>query len=509
MKDQNKQPFAALFGNGRTARVGAIASMVTLGLLAVCILLNALVGLLPASIANPNVTGSATFKLSGTTKDWLQTLDEDVTLYFVCDGGKSSADGQLYAFLKSYEEFSDRVTVEVIDSSSDATFINAYGGEWPSNMSVIVKSNRRYRIVDNASLYYYYNSLVEMNMTYDEYVEMVEYCNSYDSTGSYAAQFVEATTAYFDGDSRVTNTINFVTREQISVAYVLTGSGTSTLDARFENTLSQIGYDVRTTLTLSALPDDCDVLVINSPTADLETAEAEALAAYLANGGDLFLTTFYATGKLTNLDSVLASYGMGFEDEVNVVYENHSDYAFYDSSATYPYIFETHRAQHSASGDFVDSFVAYYAHNIVVAEEMPEGVTVTPWLYTSEAGRVMRYDETSQSFVADEEKSVCNVGVIAEQGETKIIWLSSPYALTDQVSNGYADGGNFELATTALNWMTGADGDALTIASAAMDTAYLSVSVAQFAVWGLILALFLPLAVAVTGIIIWYIRKKR
>ncbi|MBO5295207.1 MAG: Gldg family protein [Clostridia bacterium] len=498
MKDQNQK---------RVSRGSALA-LATVGLLLLCIALNCLVGLLPASVKSPNVTGSETFRISGTTKDWLKNLNEDITLTLICEGGRANADGQLCTFFEEYAEQSERITLRVVDSSADATFINAYGGEWPSDMSMIVESSRRYRMIDSQLLFGYYNSLLELDMTADEYASMVEYCNASDTTGATTAQFVESTEAYFDGDSRLTNAISFVTREHISVAYMLTGSGASRLDARMEKTLSQVGYDLRTTLSVAALPDDCDVLIINNPTADLDTVESAALSDYLAGGGDLLLTTAYTVGRLENLDGILSSYGMSFEKEINVVYEHNAKYALGDTSNTYPYLFYSHIAQHAATGAFDGEFVAYYPHNIVVDTSL-EGGTVTPWLYTSEAGCVQRYDEESKKLIADAERSVCNFGVIAKKGETSVIWISTPFALTSQVNSGYAKGGNFDLATLALNWMTGVEGEAIAIPSAAMDTSYLSVTVGAAAIWGIVLIFLLPLGVAVTGITVYYLRKKR
>ena len=81
MKEQNKQPLSALFGINKTARIGAISATVTLLLLVLLVVINAVLSGLPASIVKPNVTGSDTFRVSGKTLDWLETLDEDVTLY--------------------------------------------------------------------------------------------------------------------------------------------------------------------------------------------------------------------------------------------------------------------------------------------------------------------------------------------------------------------------------------------------------------------------------------------
>lgn len=128
MKQQNKQPLSVLFGINKTARIGAISATATLILLAVLVAVNALLGRLPASILKPNVTGSDTFRVSGKTLDWLETLDEDVTLYFVCEGGKSNADGDLYAFLQRYGDASDRVHLEVVDPKAGDAFISTRGG---------------------------------------------------------------------------------------------------------------------------------------------------------------------------------------------------------------------------------------------------------------------------------------------------------------------------------------------------------------------------------------------
>lgn len=504
------QQSSNLFGNDKNTRVSAKWSIVTVLLLAVLIAANALMSLLPSSIAKPNVSGNSTFRISGTTVDWLKKLDEPVTIYFICQGGRASADGDLYTFLQKYEEASDMITLEVIDPNQNTLFIDAYGGTWPENLSMIVESQTRYRVIDNTSLYYYYfydSSYGEMTMTPAEYQEMQEYLSTADSTGEMLAMLASGTTAYFDGESRVTNAINYVTQEKVATAYLLTGNGTKALDSSLSNLLTESCYELRNTLTVEALPDDCDLLIVNAPTTDLSDAEATALASYLANGRKLFLTTAYNVSKLEKLNGVLQSYGLSYHENHGVLCDGNPSYYLSDSSAAYEYLFRAHiNSAHAATGSFDGEFIVATPHAIALSE-VTDG-SVTPWLYTSGAGYLLAADSTTGTSIQVGEKGEYTFGAIAEKGETTIVWITSPLA-TISAYDAYASGGNHELILSAFNQMTGIGHDGITVASRKIDTSSLSVSAMGFLGWGFILVILLPVATIVAGGIVWYQRKKR
>lgn len=508
----NQQHHASnFFGNDKNTRVSAKLSAVTLLLLLVLVAIIALTSCLPSWIAKLNVSGSSTFKISGKTVDWLKTLDEDVTLYFICNGGRANADGELYSFLEKYDEASEHITLEVIDPERDALFINAYGGTWPSNLSVIVESEARYRIIDNTSLYYYryYDSSYgqELIMTPEEYQTMQQSLAQSDSTGQTLAMLVAGTTAYFDGESRVTNAINFVTQDKIAVAYQLTGNGATALDSTLANTLMQSCYELRTVLSLAALPADCDLLIVNAPSTDLTDAEATALSDYLSGGGKLFLTTSYAYGKLENLNRVLTAYGLSYHETHGVLCDGNPSYYLSDYSGSYEFFFKAHIASdHAATGSFDGEFAVMTPHAIATCAA--EHATVTKWLYTSGAGYLLVEDTATNSTVQAGDKGEYIFGAIAESGETEIVWITSPLAASASC-NAYTEGGNYALILSACNQMTGIGNDGITIASAAIDTSVLAISASGFVIWSLILVILLPVAVAVTGGIIWYQRKKR
>ena len=508
MQQQTNTKKNDLLGFSGARRDGMITTGWILGILLLAILVNALVGLLPASLAKPDVTGSNTFRLSSTTVNWLEDdLKEPVTLYLICEGGSAGTENEIFLFLSRFADVTDRVTLEVIDPAVSPEFIAAYGGEWPENLSVIVQSAKRYKLLTNSDLYFYSNAELGMTFTPAEYQA---YCNQFmaliqqypDYQTAYLA-FVEGTVPMFDGDSKVTNAMHYVTLDKISVLYSLTGNATA-LDSKLEANLLLNGYEMKTLLSTQSIPSDCDLLLIHTLATDLTEAEAAALKAYLGRGGKLFLTTHYQTGTLPNLESVLSVYGMSFDAKPNVLYEGNVDYYLSDSSYAYPYYILSHVARHEANGEFEGSFVAPYAHAIVLTET--PGVTLTPWLYTSEKGYQVYADSANSS--AQPEYGTQVFGALAEAGDTKILWLACAPAMTTE-GNSMSSGGNFSLALSAIGWLSGSTGESIAIDSATIPAGSINVTVGQFALWAVILVLVLPAGTLTAGILIWYSRKRR
>ena len=505
MKKQNESKLAAFFGITRASRAIALSGVAVILLLAVLIAVNVVVGQLPQTLVKPDVTGKETFLISGKTLDWLGTLDEDVTLYLICNGGRSMADGDLLAFLSRYEDASRHVEVEVIDSSSDTAFIEAHGGVWPSELSVIVESAARYKIIDNTELYFYYfydTSYGGMRMTPMEYAAMLDTFSKNDTTGESLALFMKNTTPYFDGESCVTNAINYVTLDRVATVYTLTGNGTTALDAGLTEYLSDASFDVLSLSALTQIPTDCDVLLMNAPTVDLTEEEATALSAYLAGGGKLFLTTMFSATDLPKLASVLKGYGLGFTEKPNQIYEGNTNYLF-NTSISKSIFFAHIDASHPIVSEHEGTVLVTTAHSIEFIGT--EGVEHAKLLYTSTLGYICDLSEKKAQIG---EKGEFVFGISAQKGNSEIIWISDSNLLSSQI-NTYSSNGNFDFALSALNHLSGVTSDSIAVEARVMETSTLSVSATQFIVLGVILVLILPITAAAIGIGIWYVRKKR
>ena len=502
MKRNKKLFFPTLFGESYATRRLSFGALLTVVLLAVLIALNALLGRLPMHLSSPDVTGSETFRLSGAAKDWLARLDEEITLYLVCAGGEAAADPDIYAFLQQVASASRHIDVKVIDAQKNAAALSLYGAKDVADQSVIVTSAKRHRVISNTELYYYYypySSGGGTTLSAEEYRYMLEYWAATDATGSYVTQLVSGVVAYFDGGSRVINAINYVLADHVATAYVVGSNGVYP-DAVFYRKLSNAGYDTRSVASLSDFPSDCDVLVLYAPVNDIFEEEARLLSEYLANGGKLFLMSCPVETP-QRLGEVLAAYGMRYVDSTALVCDANPNSMTNEGS---PYLFYAQiQSQNQATRDFAESFVVYSAHAIAVEEV--EGVTVTPWLYTTQAG----YTDDMNDKTPISEKGVQTVGVTAQKGETKIVWLSCAQSMTEAVDTSYAQGGNTLLARYAMNWLTGTDVTPVEISPTVINTEVLSVSYNAFIIWSVIMVLLIPAGAIAVGAVIRYTRKKR
>ena len=88
--------------------------------------------------------------------------------------------------------------------------------------------------------------------------------------------------------------------------YCLSGHDELALPDYIASALSKVGYSF-TELYLygKAVPDDCDILVINGPRSDLDNLDIEAIKAYINRGGKVFMTTATEDSECKNYDDFI------------------------------------------------------------------------------------------------------------------------------------------------------------------------------------------------------------
>jgi len=492
----------------RNHRTATCLLAVVLIAVALALALNGVLSVLPLSATQFNLAKINEYALSAKSKDWLRGLDTDVTLYLVCTGGEATVDRDLHGFLEEYTKASERVHLEVIDPRRHEGLIVSFGGTWPSDNSVIVSSDLRYRIIENAAMYCYYNQMMGSTFSIEEYSELSDAFWEMDTTGKTALSFAESTTAQFDGESRLTNAINFVSLEHTAKIYLLSGNGASSPGSALENLLMQSGFELHNLLSLGEIPDSCDLLMINAPSVDLTELEKAGLESYLSRGGKLFLTTFFQKTTLPEFAEVLEGYGMSFgSKQYDYVCDGNPNNYLSGTNESHALFYAQIQSNHPATGTFDDTFVVWQAHAIELTPR--EGVVQTPWLYTSEAGYLKKYDADNKVYLDGSEKSELVVGAIAQKGESAIVWLGSPLMLDSTYNNLSDNNGNFMLTISAMNHFTGTGNEGITIAPTAVNQPVLTVNATQFTVTAILLVIVLPLTVAITGIAVWGARKRR
>lgn len=505
-ENKSKNPL----GSAGISKHGVILSCVIVLVLVLAVLFQVVVGLIPDHYLKWNVTGASTFKVSSKTSEWLKTeLQEDVSIYLLGSTGKEN---EVWLFLSDVAQKNRHITLEIVDPQKEPDFINAYGGVWPEeNLSILVASKDRYKILANSELYYYYNQTQEMRYSpveYEYYLYMFQqYNEAYPGQGYDQAltAFVNDTTPHFDGETQVISALKYVLMDDVSTLYAVTGSTTG-LDTGLTGELWKYGYEIKNLSSVQNIPSDCDLLVLQA-SKDINDLEKIVLDSYLKNGGKLYLTTYFGAGDMQNLGSVLENYGMDFLEKTHLLMEGDQNYISVSQSSQ-SYLMQAHILQHDATGTFTGKFMLDLmndgVHIIDIKET--EGVTVTPWLQTSEKGFPAFRVSSSDSEKGDE--GVYTFGAIAEKGDTRIIWVATPSALSATVDS-LDGGGNFGLASSAFRWMTDTHETIFSANAPTIETSYLTVSDQAFVMWGTVFVVILPLAALALGIMIWYARKKK
>ena len=465
--------------------------------------------LLPEHLFNPDVSNSKTFLLSSTTKDYLKTVDEDVTLYLLSKGGKRTADRDIQKFLYRYEGESEHVSVQFLNTETDTEFLKQYGAENLNDQSILVVSDRRYMLLDSNDLYHYYNADLGISLSpsqyayylaaYLEYMQTQSIGNYPQQAVQYGAQLYSSTTtvAYFDGDLSVTNAIHYTTEKSIPSVQIYSGS------RRPDNTLCSYlinkGYFLEHITSLQEL--SCEVLILHALKSDLSDAELHVLEQHLDNGLDLVLMTDYQYPQFPNLMALTEQYGMSMPSVKHLVCEGASDYAFSEDEA---YYFGAHVASCPITAEFDGIFAILPSHSITISAPAPSGVTVTPLLYTSEQGYLMY--EGGEEDKDNTAKYVC--AAYAEKGDSTLTWFASPDPFT---SMGYSmsGGGNHAILCEAMNVATAHEYALLTISPTLIEPLIAQINTTLSTLISLLFILVLPLTVLISGAVRIYLRKKR
>jgi hypothetical protein len=146
---------SALFRMKRSVKIGTYSFVMGVIVLAALIVANLLVGALPAKVTRFSMNDQGITEVSDETVKFVSGMKEDVTVYWLCEGGE--ADEELSLFLARYEEAGKHVKVEIVDPLENPTFTSKYSDTALSQYSLIVESARRHTVVDYTTLFYYTN----------------------------------------------------------------------------------------------------------------------------------------------------------------------------------------------------------------------------------------------------------------------------------------------------------------------------------------------------------------
>ncbi len=233
------------------------------------------------------------YTLTDESKERVKDIDKDVHLYFV---GYTEDNADL-ALAKQYKDVNERIVAEAVDSESRPDLVEKYGIEDTGSSGIIIECGDRSKVLTATDL-----------VTYD--------------TTTYETISI--------AEERLTSAIISVTTDDIPKVYFLEGYSDFTLDYNLyylnvylQNEITEV--DTLNILSTGNVPEDCDTLVITSPSQDFNNEAKTAIIDYINRGGNiLWLNAATAVSTdLPNVNEVLALYGVN-PFEVGVIRETDS-----------------------------------------------------------------------------------------------------------------------------------------------------------------------------------------
>ena len=485
---KKKTSFAA-----KAFRAGSYSLFACVAIVAIAVVINLLVHQLPPSVTKVDITANQLYTLSDQTKEVVRGLEQDVDVYLIVQ--KGGEDQYIQELLDRYDVLSDRLHIHTVDPLIDPQFAEKYIGNSLYNSDNLYNNSI---VVTSGDVSYFISY-------YDIYV--------YDYSAFYYSQDTNDISVEVQGESQLTAAIRYVINNELPQVYALTGHGEATLSDAYGMAVTQqnVQLDDLSLLTASAIPADCDCLLINNPTSDLSRTELELVLDYLAAGGSLLLLTGeHDYADCPNLLALLDNYSVTLVS--GLVLESDHNYFAYN----YPNFLLPQLQTHDITAPLIQNKYAVImpsSQGIVLTSQLRAGVAVGSLLKTSSSS----YAKTSggdTETIAKTDADIdgpFNLGVAitdSANAATHIVWFSSAYLADDQ-ANEMVSGHNLDLFLNALSWCCGAPEADMSIHSKNMDSQFLTVPHSTATLWTVIMVLVLPAICLAIGLIILIKRRRR
>lgn len=435
------------------------------------------------------------YTLTDESQEKVKNIQKDVNIYFVeYEEGDSNFD-----LAKQYTNANEKIKVEIVNASSRPDLASKYGLE-TGNQGIIVECGDKYKVLTSSDL-----------VTYD--------------TSTYETISI--------AEQKLTSAIKSVTSDVIPKVYFLEGYSEFSLSSNMQYLNIYLANEVNEIKTLDLLssgkvPDDCDTLVITTPSKDFDEIATNAIIDYINSGKNILWLNAALTKQtdMPNVAKILAMYGVK-PFEKGVIRETDSSKMISGSAD----LIKPEIEYSTITKDIYNTtgliFLNATKINLVDETALEElKVSKTELLHASDAS-YFRTDFTIQtnSIADNEEKGKFLIGAELsktissaneETGEkekmSKLVIYGENYFITDyQMNSSYSTGiiqlaYNKDLVLNSMSYLVNRQEDITarkntgTVTYTATEQQDIIIRVVIFAV---------PILIIIAGIIVWIIRRRK
>ncbi len=266
----------------RRTKLRTVSGIMTALVVAAVIVVNLLIGAVATKVNTKiDLTAGRVLDFADETIEVAKKLEKEVNIYSLVPEVEDEVLKSLDQILIRYQQLSNKINYERIDTVSNPQFLQKYMGDSTqfNVYSIIFECGDKFKVVD-------INDTVTMNQ----------------QTGQ-----VQSLSA----EQKFTSALMYVANEATVKVGVVQGHNEVPFDSFDSIVLEPENYDaVEINLSTSAIPEDVNMLIIPSPQRDFTPDEINTLDAYFDRGGSAQLLINFYTETFPVLEGYLKEWGV-------------------------------------------------------------------------------------------------------------------------------------------------------------------------------------------------------
>ena len=362
-----------------------------------------------------DLTKNKLFTLSDTSKQQLQKIDTEVTIYLVGFGEDSS----LRDLSVQYTKANEHIKVEIIEDINQRADLKQKYNITEESQMIFIETKENTKQLSLEDLYTYdYTTFQQIDIT----------------------------------EEKITNAIVDVTRQDKPHLYILTGHNEYNLSqeqTKLEQAMINEGNEIGTLdlLVTGKVPEDTDLLIIQSPQKDYLTQEIEIITNYVNAGGKiLWLNDPQLTGEnFPNLQTILDQFGVTFADGI-IIEQDENKIALQSPNYIIPNIATTTATKDIARDGGI--LLANASKISLAKDEELERLQVTPTIILTSSNQALFRTEiqnTTYAKISSDEEGSFIIGASLEKK------ISSPEEENAKTATLYVISNNFFATDYPIN----------------------------------------------------------
>ncbi len=479
---------------------GGMATLMTVVFIAIVVVLNVVVSALTQRFPSMDIdlTAQGLNTLSDQALEVAKGVEQDTTIYLI--GSEDAYEkNQIYTsygleysqvanLAKRLAEANSKIKVEFVDPDTNPTFISEYPDDNLATGKVLVKTERRYRVLSVTDLF----SMEQDQTTYQ-------------------------TKSYSMVDSALASALELVNMDDVPVFAIATGHGemlTSDNMGSFLDIMEGQNFEVQEfDLLTEDVPEGTQVLMLPTPTTDYSLDEVDKLRSYMEDTSHsdpvtLLATCYPAQGSLPNYAAFLEEWGVQVGEGV-VAETDTSRMAVADASGVI-----VDASEEFLTDNTYDHLVSYYSSPLNLLFKANNDITTYDLWTTADSAYVATQDSAQEN--QDPETSAQTVATVSSKLMTidgssvyrSLVVFGSSNLFTDTFM-GTSAFGDSNYVRDLLLYLTGNDGSNVSVSTERVQTNVTDVSASRSTIdaLGWLFSAIIPVVILAAGLVIFLKRR--